>query len=77
MLYIDGSSNASRVGAGLILTNPEGNVVGYALYFELATINNEVEYEAPLVSLKVVREAGAEHLKIFSDFQLVVRHIKG
>ncbi|XP_073098843.1 uncharacterized protein [Elaeis guineensis] len=36
-----------------------------------------MEYEALLSSLKVVRKAGAQHLKVFSDSQLVVGHIKG
>ncbi|XP_073113099.1 uncharacterized protein [Elaeis guineensis] len=54
-LHVDGSSNASGAGAGLILTDPEGNVVRYALRFEFPTTNNEAEYEALLARLKVIR----------------------
>ena len=77
MLHIDSLSNASRAGARLILTNPEGDAMGYALCFEFSVTNNGTEYEALLVSLKVAREVGAQHLKIFNDSQLVVGHIKG
>ncbi|XP_073105175.1 uncharacterized protein [Elaeis guineensis] len=76
-LHIDGSSNATGLGAGLILTSPKGDVAGYALRFEFLTINNEVEYEALLACLKVAREAGVQHLKIFNDSQLAVGEIKG
>ena len=77
MLHIDGLSNASRARAGLILIGPEGDVVGYALHFEFSATNNKVEYEAILAGLRVAREAGAQHLKIFSDSQPVVGHKKG
>ena len=39
-LYVDGSSNMSGTGAGLILISPEGIIVEYALHFEFSVINN-------------------------------------
>ena len=76
-LHVDGSSNASGAGARLTLTDPEGNVAGYILCFEFPTTNNKTEYEALLARLKEAREARAQHLKVFSDSQLVMGHIKG
>ena len=76
-LHMDGSSSAMRAGAGLILNSPEGEVVGYALRLDFFATNNEVEYEALLSGLRVLRKVGAQHLNIFSDSQLVVGHIKG
>ena len=75
-LHVDGSSNASGVGARLILTGPEGDVAGYALRFKFLATNNEAEYEALIAGLRVAREVGDQHLKAFSNFQLVVGHIK-
>ena len=67
LLHVDGSSSAMRAGTGLILTSPKEKVVGYALRFDFPTSNNEVEYEALLSDLRVVREVGAQHLKVFSE----------
>ncbi|XP_073109497.1 uncharacterized protein [Elaeis guineensis] len=76
-LHVDGLLTAMRVGARLILTNLEGEVVGYTLRFDFSTTNNDAEYESLLSSLRVAREAGAQHLKVFSNSQLVVGYIKG
>ena len=51
--------------------------MGYILHFKFSTINSEAEYEALLAGLKVAREIGAQHLKVFSDSQLIVGQIKG
>ncbi|XP_073098880.1 uncharacterized protein [Elaeis guineensis] len=77
MLHVDGSSSAMRVGAGLILTSPEREMVGYALRFDFPTTNNEAKYKALLSGLRVAKKVGAQHLNVFSDSQLVVSHIKG
>ncbi|XP_073109291.1 uncharacterized protein [Elaeis guineensis] len=74
--HVDSLSNASGVGVRLILTDPEGDVTRYTLRFKFQATNNEVEYETLLAGLKVTREAGPQHLKVFCDSQLVVGHIK-
>ncbi|XP_073099130.1 uncharacterized protein [Elaeis guineensis] len=73
MLHADGSSNATGVGAGagLILTNPEGDVAGYVLHFEFLAIKYEAEYETLIASFKVAREVGALYLRVFGDSQLI------
>ena len=75
-LHADISSNTIGARARLILASPEEDIAGYVLCFEFPATNNKVEYEALIVGLKVVGEAGAQHLKIFSDFQLAVGQIK-
>ena len=75
-MHVDGSSNESGSGVGLILIDPEGDVMEYALCFKFLATNNKAEYEALIAGLKVTREAGVQHLKVFSDSQLVVRQIK-
>ncbi|XP_057529843.1 uncharacterized protein LOC130808384 [Amaranthus tricolor] len=48
---------------------------GRAVRFEFAASNNEAEYEALLLGLKICHEAGAKSLSTFSDSQLVVGHV--
>lgn len=74
-MYVDGSSNLIGSCVELILASPKGNVVEYALWFELSTTNNEGEYEALIIGLKMVKELGAHCLKVCSDLQLVVDQV--
>ena len=67
MLHIDGASNAQGSGTGLILTNFEGMVIEYAFRFNFKTSNNQIEFEALLVGLKIIKELDIDNLKIFTD----------
>ena len=71
-LYVDGSSNMSGAGAGLILVNPDGVIVECVLYFEFPVINNGAEYEALIVGLRIVKKLEVDRLQVYSDSQLVV-----
>ena len=44
----------------------------YALRFKFKASNNEVEYEALIIGLKLAKEVRVKRLKVFSDSQLVV-----
>ena len=74
-LYVDGSSNVSGAGAGLILTSPEGIIVEYTLHFEFPATNNGAEYEALIARLRIARELGVDRLQVHSDSQLVVGQV--
>ncbi|XP_022155140.1 uncharacterized protein LOC111022281 [Momordica charantia] len=65
-IYVDGSSNESGCGAGILLLAPGGERFEYALRFNFPTSNNEAEYEALLVGLRVARGLGAVHIKVFT-----------
>lgn len=58
-MYVDGLSNSLGSGASILLTSPEGNVVEYALHFELSATNNEVDYKALINSLMI--DVGVQH----------------
>ena len=73
---MDGDANAQGNGAGLILTSPDGIDVDYALKFRFQASNNEAEYEAIIVGLKLAHSMEADQLEICSDSQLVVRQIE-
>ena len=75
-LSIDGASNAQGSGAGLILTSPEGIDIEYALRFGFHASSNEAEYETVIVGLNLAHSLEADQLEVYSDSQLVVRHIE-
>ena len=72
---MDGSSNETRSGAGLILVSPEGHRMQYALRFRFKASNNEVECEALIAGLNLAKEIKVESLKIYNDSQLVVYQV--
>ena len=49
----------------------------YALRFKFKASNNEVEYEAFIIRLKLAKEVRVKRFKVFSDSQLVVNQING
>ena len=75
-LSVDGASNAQGSGASLILTSPEGIDIEYALRFGFHASNNEAEYEAVIAGLNLAHSLEVDQLKVYSDSQLVVRHLK-
>lgn len=59
---MDGLSNSSGSGAGLILTGLKGDVAKYALWFEFLSTNNKVEYEVLTAGLRIAKEVGVQLL---------------
>jgi ribonuclease HI len=47
------------------------------LTIEFRVTNNEAEYEAIIVRLRISQEMGAEHVELRSDSQVIVGHIQG
>ncbi|GJT60431.1 reverse transcriptase domain-containing protein [Tanacetum coccineum] len=76
-LYTDGASSNECAGSDLILTDPEGNEITYALRFEFPTSNNESEYEALIAGLELSIKLEVHHLQVFTDSLLVTNHVKG
>nr|GEY05087.1 reverse transcriptase domain-containing protein [Tanacetum cinerariifolium] len=76
-LYIDGASGSKGSAAGLILIDPDGKEITYALHFEFPASNNEAEYEALIAGLELAIKMEVRHLKVFSDSLLMTNHVKG
>ncbi|PON60684.1 Ribonuclease H [Parasponia andersonii] len=76
-LYIDGSSNENRAGAGLMLISPEGHNIHCALRFGFPASNNKAEYEALIAGLKLVQEMRVGMIKVYNDSKLVVCQVIG
>ncbi|KAL0458949.1 UNVERIFIED_CONTAM: hypothetical protein Slati_0522100 [Sesamum latifolium] len=73
LLHIDGSSTAQGSGAGIVITTPQGEDLEFAIKFDFKASNNEAEYEALVIGLRMAHETGAKHLLAYSDSQLVVK----
>ncbi|KAK1427879.1 hypothetical protein QVD17_16586 [Tagetes erecta] len=77
VLHTDGASNDEGAGAGLILVSPEGDELTYALKLNFPSSNNEAEYEAFLVGLRLAHKVGAKRLKAHVDSLLIANQISG
>ncbi|XP_020989763.1 uncharacterized protein LOC107471113 [Arachis duranensis] len=76
-LHVDGASNQTSGGAGIILESPAGVIYEQSIKFEFPVSNNQVEYEALLGSLILAREVGATRLEVCSDSQVVTSQVNG
>ena len=75
VIYVDGSSTKKNGGAGVLLITLDGEELGSSLSLEFRTTNNEAEYEAVIVGLRMALKLGTESVKIQSDSQVIVGHI--
>ena len=65
---MDGSSNKTGSGAGVIIESNQGTQVELSLKFRFPASNNQAEYEALLAGLKLAKEVGAQKLNILQRF---------
>ncbi|GJW01868.1 reverse transcriptase domain-containing protein [Tanacetum coccineum] len=70
-LFTDESSCVDGCGAGVILTDPEGENFTYALRFQFKATNNEAEYEALIAVLRIAEKIGIQNLQVNVDSKLV------
>ncbi|KAL0315021.1 UNVERIFIED_CONTAM: hypothetical protein Scaly_2897800 [Sesamum calycinum] len=77
LLRMYGSSTIQGNGAGIVVTSPHGEDLEFAVKFGFKASNNEPEYEALLMGMKMANEAGARHLVAYSDSQLVIKQVEG
>ena len=77
ILKFDGSSIENLAGAGIMIISPRG--VKTTLSFNLAfgCTNNQVEYEALLISLEILLDLGEKDVQVIRDSQLVLRQLTG
>jgi len=79
ILFIDGASrgNPGRSGAGIWITNGEGEKISEVSRYLGQKTNNEAEYWALLIGLREAKRLRGDSIQIFTDSQLVERQIKG
>nr|XP_025617051.1 uncharacterized protein LOC112709377 [Arachis hypogaea] len=76
-LHVDGASNQTFGGAGIILESPAGVVYEQSIKFDFPVLNNQAEYEALIGGLTLAAEVGATRLEICSDSQIVTSQVNG
>ena len=72
VLYFDGWANKSGGSIEVILEGSKGVTIEHSLCFDFQTMNNQVEYAALIVGLKLAKDIGVRSLKAKNDLQLVV-----
>ena len=77
VLKFDGSSTENSAGVGIVIILPKG--IKSTLSFNLAfkCTNNQVEYEALVISLEILLELGEQEVHVIGDNQLVLRQLIG
>ncbi|KAL0371782.1 UNVERIFIED_CONTAM: hypothetical protein Scaly_0859800 [Sesamum calycinum] len=75
LLHVDRSSTTQRSGAGVVITSPQEE--GFAIKFYFKASNNEAEYEALVLGIRMAQDVGALHLLAYSDSQLIVKQVNG
>nr|GEY31253.1 reverse transcriptase domain-containing protein [Tanacetum cinerariifolium] len=60
-----------------MLTNPEGVEFTYMLRFQFAASNNEAEYEALIVGLRIATQMGIKNVQANVDSKLVANQVLG
>ncbi|KAL0448656.1 UNVERIFIED_CONTAM: Ribonuclease HI [Sesamum latifolium] len=77
LLYVDGSSTTQGSGAGVVITTSQGDDLEFAIKFDFKASNNEAEYEALVLGLRMAQDASALYLLAYSDSQLIVKQVCG
>jgi ribonuclease HI len=78
-LYTDGAcrGNPGYGGAGVVLTDERGNIVGTTGKFLGLCTNNLAEYQALIIGLEEAMKRRCRRLHIFLDSELLVKQING
>ncbi|GKD47004.1 reverse transcriptase domain-containing protein, partial [Tanacetum coccineum] len=76
-LYTERASSKKDAGVRLVLMNPMRLEYTYALCLNFESFNNEAEYEALLVGLKIAQKIKVRALNVKVDSKLVAKQING
>ena len=74
-LRVDGASRSLGSGVGLLLQSPTRENLEQAIRLGFPASNNEAEYEAILSGLDLALALSVSKLRVYSDSQLVVKHV--
>lgn len=75
VLAIEKWKNRNGTGIGILIISPEDIPTKFKFRLDKFYSNNEAEYEAIIVGLKILHELGAKHVDIKGDSQLVVKQL--
>ena len=63
-IQTDGSATKKAGGVGVVLISPEGEILKYTIRLQFLVMNNEAEYEALLIGLRLAKALEAKVLII-------------
>jgi len=75
--FVDGSSDRRNAGAGIVTEGSSDFSVDHSLQFKFKASNNQAEYEALIVGLRLAKDLGARKLRCNTDLRLVVGQVQG
>ena len=78
-VHVDGGSrgNPGPAGVGVVITDPEGNVIDRANAYIGEATNNEAEYRALLLGLDRAHALGAREVDVVNDSELIAHQVTG
>ncbi|XP_024013731.1 uncharacterized protein LOC112087864 [Eutrema salsugineum] len=77
ILHVNGSSSHKGSGVRIRLKSPEGEVIEQSFRLGFPASNNEAEYEALIVGLRLAKDIAVEHVHAYCDSQLVANQFHG
>ncbi|XP_023752848.1 uncharacterized protein LOC111901196 [Lactuca sativa] len=77
ILFTDGISNQRGTGLGIILKSLHGDILPYVLRCEFNATNNEVEYEALIMGIQLVKDLQIKDPHVFIESLLLTNHFNG
>ena len=79
IIYADGGArgNPGPAGAGVIIRNDDGFVVGRISEYIGKKTNNQAEYQSVIMGLQEAANYGAHEVHVHMDSELVVKQMNG
>jgi ribonuclease HI len=79
ILHVDGGArgNPGPAAIGVVVSDPQGNVLDEVAERIGHATNNVAEYRAVLRGLERARELGADEVELINDSELVARQLSG
>ena len=73
----DGLSTQKGGRVGIVITSPDKDVLKYGAQLKFLITNNEAEYEALLIGLRISRALRVEKIVLKSNSSLIIGQVRG
>lgn len=77
VVYFDGSICEQSRGASVVFITPQGVPIPYSFKLNFSCTNNNVEYEALILAIKLAIKLKWKKVKFIGDSLLIVNQVKG
>jgi ribonuclease HI len=79
IVHVDGGArgNPGPAGVGVVISDPEGEVLDRANAYIGESTNNEAEYRALLLGLDRAHALGAREVDVVNDSELIAHQVNG